>query len=471
MAPRTKTKLEDFKLDVPSSLREMIEDELQGVNFSNYQRKKPLLKTDDASIDELMQRVFEKIEKEALSTFHSNEPWALRNWALANILKDEIANEATDSIAGGLMEPVMEWQKESFDPVRNFRQRLQFSGKKDGYVRECMRAANWFVSIYGRKQRYTQAEILEFLDWLDKRYDKRDEEGHIIKHGRETSTYVTKVTQLKRFLESLPEDEATGRKQIIPFQLPTFPEDFFQPSFTPEQIDSIIYTAIMEEKPQLVLRIALATIYGCRCGEIANMSSEQINLDPKQPTVDIPTEKKGRRIPQPIPKELAPLFAVPLTTCSRQEVIRQIKRVCKKAGVPCSHGVGVHAIRRSVVTALFNVPDLKEIATRRFMRWSMGMGMGVMPRYVKTPVEVTDLEVLEKHPYVHVWRELFPFCEYVPKFQKCKEFTSSLMQFNKIAFTELNLDRLFQEKPHLKEISERLRLGERSLLSRKRGSR
>jgi hypothetical protein len=46
------------------------------------------------------------------------------------------------------------------------------------------------------------------------------------------------------------------------------------------------------------------------------------------------------------------------------------------------------------------------------------MGMGVMPRYVKTPVETTDLEVIESHPYVRVWKELLPFTQYLPQWSK-----------------------------------------------------
>ena len=73
-----------------------------------------------------------------------------------------------------------------------------------------------------------------------------------------------------------------------------------------------------------------------------------------------------------------------------------------------THCIGVHATRRSVVTELFRVENLKEISIRRFMRRGLGTGLGVLPRYVKVPVETTGIEVLEKHPYVKVWEELFP---------------------------------------------------------------
>lgn len=67
--------------------------------------------------------------------------------------------------------------------------------------------------------------------------------------------------------------------------------------------------AIVEEKPDEVLCIALATIYGCQCKEITNIDSSNINLEDM--TVSIPTEKKGQRNPQPIPEALKLIFSIP----------------------------------------------------------------------------------------------------------------------------------------------------------------
>jgi hypothetical protein len=42
--------------------------------------------------------------------------------------------------------------------------------------------------------------------------------------------------------------------------------------------------------------------------------------------------------------------------------------------------------------------------------------MGVMHRYVKTPVSVTDTEVISKHPYVAMWKEMMPFLPYLEQY-------------------------------------------------------
>jgi hypothetical protein len=78
--------------------------------------------------------------------------------------------------------------------------------------------------------------------------------------------------------------------------------------------------------------------------------------------------------------------------------------------VPAPHRIGIHSIRRSVVTVLYSHTDLKELSIRRFLRWvEGGYGLGVMPRYVKMPVSVTDAEVIDKHPFVVRWWDMLKF--------------------------------------------------------------
>ena len=87
-------------------------------------------------------------------------------------------------------------------------------------------------------------------------------------------------------------------------------------------------------------------------------------------------------------------------------------------------------IRRSVVTALYSNTDLKEITIRRFLRWSLGgRSLGVMPRYVKTPAELTDLEVLSKHPYLPMWKTMIEFIPYLPQYSQMCNLTQ-LLSFN-----------------------------------------
>ncbi len=408
----------DYELEMPRSIKDMLVDEFHSTNYEDWEKTGRAEKISDKIINELMDRVFSRIEHEALKQYKSNEFWAVKAWCYEHILKDATAKEvaaADDTLLDELMQPMQEWQRGEFDPLLNFRRKLQFSGRKEVYINEVLRVAVMLVSKYGKKKRYTEIELLEFLDYLKKRYWKFDEKGN---QTVLTSSYVTKVQQLKTFLDSLPEDERGGR-QKLPMVLPSFPDKFHQPSFTNEEIEALCLAAVLDEKPESVLRLAIATIYGCRVGELAKLTSDSINLDHDSPTIDIPTEKKGRRAPQPIPTELIPLFSVPLKLRKSYLIQRDLRRICRKAGIKIIQPrTGIHSIRRSVVTTLYSNTDLKEIHIQRFMRWAEGgRGLGVMPRYIKTPTEVTDAEVLSKHPYMAIWRDLVKLLPCLPQYQ------------------------------------------------------
>ena len=47
------------------------------------------------------------------------------------------------------------------------------------------------------------------------------------------------------------------------------------------------------------------------------------------------------------------------------------------------------------------------------MKWSEGgNGMGVLPRYVRTTVDISDKTILEKHPLVKMWKDHVKFLPY-----------------------------------------------------------
>jgi len=393
---------EDFELDQspPRSLRQLVIEQL---DYTQQDGKTVPVE----SIDELLKRIYKHIETEAIKRFKSNELWAIKAWTYDNILQESMAKEAAvtdETLLDELVSPFGDWQKGEFDPIRHFRTTLELSERTAGYIRECMRVAHKLVGKYGKKRYYTREELLTFLADEHQRYCQ--------------STYATRVRQLKCFLDSLPEDDKGRRPQLPIKRMPAYPKEFAQPCFTPEEVDRLIYWAVLEASPDFVLRLCVASIYGARVGELASLSSQHINLDRENPSILIPTEKKGRRVPQPIPTELSPLFSIPLEPMRGQRLQEQLKRLCKKAGVPTPKRTGIHSIRRSVITALYSNTDLKELTIRRFVRWAEGgYGMGVMHRYVKTPVSVTDTEVISKHPYAKMWKDMMMFLPYLEQYK------------------------------------------------------
>ncbi len=395
----------DFELDdtPPRSIRDIV---LEEISYTEYDGKtnNPLAVE---NVNELLNRIYKHIETEAIKRFKSNELWAVKAWVYENILQESIAKEAAmtdETLLDELVSPLADWQRGDFDPIRNFKTTLQLSERTEGYIKECLRVVHKLVGRYGKKRSYTREELVDFLNDEHQRYCQ--------------STYATRVRQLKCFLDTLPEDDRGRRPQLPIKRMPPYPKEFAQPCFTAEEIERLIYRAVHEASPDFVLRLCVASIYGTRVGELASLSSQHINLDHGNCSILIPTEKKGRRVPQPIPTELSPLFSIPLQPMRGQRLQEQLKRLCRKAGVPTPKRTGIHSIRRSVITALYSNTDLKELTIRRFVRWAEGgYGMGVMHRYVKTPVSVTDTEVISKHPYVKMWKKMMMFLPYLEQYR------------------------------------------------------
>ena len=138
-----KTK-DDFRPDVEGiSLKELVLGELA-------QDSNPAL---DEPIDDLMQKVYAKIEKEAMAIYHSAEPWALKAWALSSILKEQVADEVTDEIAHNLVSPVLEWQEEQpADPVSKYHEKLVADGKPLASAQQYIVVVTKFVARKGRKK-------------------------------------------------------------------------------------------------------------------------------------------------------------------------------------------------------------------------------------------------------------------------------------------------------------------------------
>jgi integrase len=144
--------------------------------------------------------------------------------------------------------------------------------------------------------------------------------------------------------------------------------------------------------------LALCTIYGLRASEVKEIGPGDIHLDGSNSYVMIRTLKGGVPRAQPIPEALVPIFHVPFEDRVWEgRLRREFHGLCKKAGVYRPKGASIHGLRRSVVTELYRV-GLSHLSITKFMRWSSGRGMGVLPTYVKVPTEELDNEVLAHHP-------------------------------------------------------------------------
>jgi len=388
----SKTRPEDFQPDtsIPSSIKDLVlmeftaQTDRQG-NVHTYPNS-------GDGIDELMRRIYQRIEQEALATYHSNEAWALRAWALSNLLKDEVANVVSDRIADDLIAPIVGWQDESFDPISYFRERLEIERKSYKTVRTHTVTASRFVSKMGRRRYYDDECIIQYLRWANKNISM--------------ASYFQECARLLQFLRRLPEAD---RHRKLPISMPKPPSEYHQPTFTPEEVETIIWACVLDNIPSnMVVRLLVSSVFGARNSELAELSNEDIHLNGENSTLFIKTKKGGQKKPQPLPQSLLPLFDVSISPIHSQTLQNRLKRICKKARVHLPFKGGFHCFRRRVATSIFET-ESSEIAVHNFMRWSVPRQFSMLNRYSRTPVEVGDLRILETHPFVKIWAEVVPY--------------------------------------------------------------
>jgi hypothetical protein len=410
-----KPALDDFKLQPPTSLRDVVLTELENQNIDDLQAGKPTRRLDQISDEEikgLLERIYSHVEKQALSVYHSNEPWALRAWTLNNILKDEIINETTSAIATHLIEPVLDWQKETFDPISYYIDKLNMERKSQSTKAVYLTTAARFVSMLGRKKHYPDEDVEKYLSWANKNFPNQN-------------TYHQECQKLLRFLRTLP----NGKGRDLPINMPKKPTDCQQPTLTEEEVEKLVWACVTENVDcNLVVRLCVSSIYGARIGELAQILSQDICLDGAKSTILIKTEKGGQRKPQPIPQSLLPLFNVPIEPMSTWKLQRQFRRLCRYLGIKIDpnskperrgkrgpkpqpdliKGFGFHSMRRRVVTTISEV-ETSEISIHNFVRWAVPRQYSMLARYRQTPTEETDLAILEKHPIAKLWAEVTPY--------------------------------------------------------------
>lgn len=440
---------EDFKLDLDFTLRDLIEDELL---TESVDKRQPAQFTDE-SIDQLMKQIYAKIEREALATYHSNQPWALCQWALSNILKNEAVNEATTQIAHNLVSPVIEWQEQSHDPVAKYRQKLIADGKPDHSIGTILMPITRFVARNGRNRHYSNEDIIEHIShlrtdgyikkhkitlWLcaecssqvaDKPLDLDERTNAFKKYKQQPcpkcgsvekvkhtemrwdrvpykpTTLYNEVVQLKQFFEFLH-----GKNWAMPVAMPAVPEreEMYQPMLSDDELECLIFTSLFESIPaEWVVRLAASTLYGCRVSELGDI---KIYLDGEASYIYIKTRKKGLKKRQPIPQILLPIFAVDIQPMKEWKLQYILKSMCKKADIELPERAGWHALRRRVVTDIYEKTTAKEIPIINYFRWSNKQRhLSQLPTYVKSKVEETDRQILSEHPILEMWKTIIPY--------------------------------------------------------------
>ena len=423
-----KVRPEDLKPELPTSIRDVILDEIHAENYDDFVAGKPVRRLDDQDeVEKLLHRIYEHIERQALDVYNSNEPWALKAWAYSNILEDVVASEETDTMVTELMSPLFEWQNQQFDPLAYYRDILEMEGLKRATKQAYLLTANRFVLMHGKKRQYTDTEVREYLMSARKRFP-RDEQGDTERN----SSYHHECRRLLQFLRRLP---GADPNRQLPIKIPQMPEAQYRPVFSDKEVETLIWSSLIEDLPgDFVVRLAVATIYGCRLAELAKLSSQDINLDGDGSTIWLPVLKRGRdvRRMQPIPPSLVALFAVPVQPIARERLAEQLRKVCRKAGVRRPYRGGFHSIRRRIVTDICGI-ESSELNVHTYMRWAAPRQFSILSIYRQTPTQETDRAILLKHPYVKMWEEVCPYLlKYNSTYREHEGHISRIMQASQL---------------------------------------
>lgn len=394
----------DFELDQspPRTIKDIIVEEIAYAERDGKSNNPLLIQ----SMDELMQVVFARIEQQALQIYKSNEIWALRRWCLENILKDEIVNEAACKIADGIVNPIIDWQHDqNFDPIQHYRRRLTSTLRlSEGTIRVYMQTAAKFIAMIGRKNSYSDDDVLRYLDWAGEHFKKN------------SSSYVCECQRLLQFLRNLP---SADRKRELPIPMPKMPETFNQPTLSDDEVETLAWSCVLDKvKPNMIIRIIVASIYGGRKSELAELSSSDFHLDGEKSSIYIATKKGGDKRRQPIPQSLVPLFAIDIKPMNPVTLHFRLRKIAEKAPIVWKRGSGFHSFRRNVVTMLDSL-DVSDMAQYKFLRWSTPRHLGMLDRYRQIPSEESDAKILSVHPRVKLWEEILPYMlEFNPYYRK-----------------------------------------------------
>lgn len=246
-----------------------------------------------------------------------------------------------------------------------------------------------FLEKVGVKESYSKIDILNYIRSLR-------ENGY-------KETYVLfNYHVLKSFFDCLE----------IPFPIKRLARQVTDPPSRPKLTYEDVAILITEGKEKCndyeLAFLALSTVYGLRRVELAQLTSNDINLKKKRLVVR--TRKRGEMREHLIPKEIVPIlknydFSESLSPSTLSKYFHDI---CSKCGVVVEKGYGWHSIRRRLVIELLNAGLLPR-DIHQFMRWKRAKGTigTIMPEimipYTEKDTKSLDTKIFESHPFLEYW--------------------------------------------------------------------
>jgi integrase len=179
--------------------------------------------------------------------------------------------------------------------------------------------------------------------------------------------------------------------------------DQYRPILTAKEVENLITKARKVCNDQELARLAVSTTYGLRRSE--NSKIDQGHIDSRNNTITIFPVKEGETRRHLIPKAIRTfIYSYRWNPCQLRWASKLFKNIIKKCKLPY-YDVGYHLIRRSLVTELYKVTELKEKEIHNFMRWKpLKSGRyEMLERYAEIDDTATDEKIFDYHPYLFFW--------------------------------------------------------------------
>ncbi len=239
--------------------------------------------------------------------------------------------------------------------------------------------ARTFLKVIGTKKEYTREDVLRYADWLTTK-------------GYATQSVNVMMASVKTLFRAMRWSWPV-EKGDLHFRMPQ--EESRGVVIPGEDVLRLIRAARglgVPERPA----VALATTYGLRPNEIAQVTSKGLQGD----ILEIQTSKGGRKRVHQIPPVLREALTFRPYPISRIGLHATFDRLMKAHVREPIKGEGWHSVRRALVTGLY-LDGASDIYIQQWMGWRMGKS--IVSTYVRPDAAALDREIYAKHPFLRAW--------------------------------------------------------------------
>lgn len=261
-------------------------------------------------------------------------------------------------------------------------------GKKLSTAKEWKAMVERLVEVAGEKDRYDRSDVIKYLAKLRE-----------LGHKQNTINKELRPLKLLCQIQVWGEGDRSGFPKLTMPKVK--PSDVMRTIFTREEVVKMIVDGRAKLNMRELRYLALATVYGLRREELANLSKDDVNKDG---TLRVRTVHGGPETVHLIPERLHD-YLVDFEPCSPDYMGTIFKRIMVKLGMYKGERFGWHSIRRSLATELL-LADASGLNIVRFMRWSDASfkgEFGMLTIYAQKDQARIDSEIFKVHPFLEYW--------------------------------------------------------------------